>query len=295
MNFQWVGWPGIFPENDNEKQVIQELLATQKCYPIWLTRDQIQKNQLFNERFLRPLFHNFKGTDENELDDNNSELWHSYCDLNTKFVQALLQIQQPKAMVWIHDVQLLLAPIYLRRQHLNANIGFYFHSPFPSTDIFKTFQYRLEILKSLLCCDLIGFHLFEFARNFYTSTSKILHLQAVNKKGGFIGIEYHGRTVLLRINHIGIDQEAISGMLKSQNFLNFKYLLSQQIQFKKVIIGSVDRLHPISGIKSKLEGYQHFLKNYPPFRKNTILIQYLTPGKLEDINLKEEESKNGVK
>jgi len=39
----------------------------------------------------------------------------------------------------------------------------------------------------------------------------------------------------------------------------------------------VDRLHPISGIKAKLEGYQHFLKTYPPFRQNTCLIQYVLP------------------
>jgi trehalose-6-phosphate synthase len=36
-------------------------------------------------------------------------------------------------------------------------------------------------------------------------------------------------------------------------------------------------LHPISGIKTKLEGYQLFLKSYPPYRQNTCLIQYVLP------------------
>ena len=42
-------------------------------------------------------------------------------------------------MVWVHDTYLLLAPYYLKRKLLNANIGFSCHAPFPSSDIFKTF------------------------------------------------------------------------------------------------------------------------------------------------------------
>lgn len=54
-------------------------------------------------------------------------------------------------------------------------------------------------------------------------------------------------------------------------------MLTQQIQYKKNIISSVDKWHPLSGIRAKLEGYQHFLRDYPPFRQNTCLIQYIIP------------------
>ena len=36
LNFQWIGWPGIIPKNEEEKEQIQQLLKTQKCYAIWL-------------------------------------------------------------------------------------------------------------------------------------------------------------------------------------------------------------------------------------------------------------------
>jgi trehalose 6-phosphate synthase/phosphatase len=186
-------------------------------------------------------------------------------------------------MVWIHDIHLLLTPLYLKKRDANTNIGFFIHSPFPSSDIYKTYQYRVEILKSLLCCDLIGFHLFEYARNFFASCSKILQLNTVTKKGGFLGVEYNGRTVLLKVNHIGINQDDVYNMIRSQSFFNFKYLLSQQIQYKKYIISSIDRLHPISGIKAKLEGFQHFLKSYPHLRQNTCLIQYVLPPESDAI------------
>jgi trehalose 6-phosphate synthase/phosphatase len=177
---------------------------------------------------------------------------------------------------------LLLTPLYLKKKMVKSNIGFFIHSPFPSSDIYKTFQYRVELLKSLLCCDIIGFHLFEYARNFVASCRKILQLTSVTKKGGYMGVEYNGRTVLLKVNHIGINQEDVYKMIRSQSFFNFKYLLSQQVQYKKYIISSVDRLHPISGIKAKLEGYQMFLKSYPPYRQNTCLIQYILPESFQD-------------
>jgi len=118
-----------------------------------------------------------------------------------------MDFKKDKDMIWIHDIYLLLAPSYLKRADVNVNIGFFLHSPFPSSDTYKIFSYRVEILKSLLCCDLIGFHLFEYARNFCTSCRKLLLLDQSNKHGGFLGIEYNGRTIIITINHIGINQE----------------------------------------------------------------------------------------
>lgn len=115
-----------------------------------------------------------------------------------------MEIKQELEMVWIHDNQLLLVPAFIKKKDVNANIGFFMHSPFPSSDIYKMFPYRGEVLKSLLLCDLIGFHLFEYARNFYTSCRRILGLNHVFKIGGFLAIECFGRNVMLRISHIGI-------------------------------------------------------------------------------------------
>lgn len=94
---------------------------------------------LFNEQFLRPFFHNFKGYDENEIDEQNAEMWHTYCEVNQIFSQNLIQIKKQRDMVWIHDIHLLLTPLYIKKRDVNTNIGFFIHSPFPSSDIYKTF------------------------------------------------------------------------------------------------------------------------------------------------------------
>jgi trehalose 6-phosphate synthase/phosphatase len=151
------------------------------------------------------------------------------------------------------------------------------HSPFPSSDIYKMFPYRNEVLKSLLFCDLIGFHLFEYARNFYTTCRRMLGLNHEFKKGGFLGIECFGRNVMLRISHIGIQVEDIVKAMETETYKNFVNQLqthfSQSASGKRrQIISSIDRFHPISGLKNKLLAYQKFLRDYPHYRTQACLV-----------------------
>lgn len=71
------------------------------------------------------------------------------------------------------------------------------------------FPYRMEVLRSLMCCDLISFHLFEYARNFYTAVTRMLDVRQQFRQGGILGIEYHGRFVPLRVSHIGVDLKEV--------------------------------------------------------------------------------------
>ncbi len=68
-----------------------------------------------------------------------------------------------------------MTPFYLRKDWgSEANICFYFHSPFPSSDVFRMHMHRYDIMNSLLGCDLVGFHLFDFGRNFLALMSALL-------------------------------------------------------------------------------------------------------------------------
>ena len=184
-------------------------------------------------------------------------------------------------MIWIHDNYLLLVPTYVRKRDLNSNIGFFMHCPFPSSDIYKMFPYRREILKSLLMSDLIGFHLFEYARNFYTTCRRVLGLNHEFKKGGFLSIQCFGRNVMLRISHIRVQEEDIASALETESFKTFHAQVCKDLTHppntgpRRHIITSIDRFHPISGIKNKLLAFQKFLRDYPPFRQHVCLLQYV--------------------
>lgn len=60
--------------------------------------------------------------------------------------------------VWIHDYHLLVLPSLLRKRFNRIRCGVFLHSPFPSSEIFRTFPKREELLRSMLNADLIGEH-----------------------------------------------------------------------------------------------------------------------------------------
>jgi trehalose-6-phosphate synthase len=72
-------------------------------------------------------------------------------------------------------------------------VGFFLHSPFPSSEIFRAFPMREELLRGLLNADLVGFHTFDYARHFLSCCSRMLGLDFQSKRGS-IALEYFGRS-----------------------------------------------------------------------------------------------------
>jgi len=113
--------------------------------------------------------------------------WRDYSQLNQNLANKILEVKDklyPELKtIWIHSDNLLMVPYYVKRKFVEANIGFFFHSAFPSSNVYRSFHRRLDILHSLLTCDLIGFHLYEFARNFMNVCHRILGLSPSFKRG----------------------------------------------------------------------------------------------------------------
>ena len=68
-------------------------------------------------------------------------------------------------------------PNLLINKKENTHIGLYIHSSLPSSDIVKGFPNYPEIFKSILLCDVIGFHDFTAARNFLTIMKRLITLE----------------------------------------------------------------------------------------------------------------------
>lgn len=60
-----------------------------------------------------------------------------------------------------------------------VKIGFFLHTPFPSSEIYRILPVRKEILLGILHCDLIGFHTYDYARHFLSSCARILGLSTM--------------------------------------------------------------------------------------------------------------------
>lgn len=107
----------------------------------------------------------------------SEEAWVAYQAANRKYAKAVAKDIKDGDCVWIHDFHLMLLPAMLREElgkDFNVKIGFFLHTPFPSSEIYRILPVRKEILRGVLECDLLGFHTQDYARHFLSSCSIVL-------------------------------------------------------------------------------------------------------------------------
>lgn len=126
-----------------------------------------------SDSILWPLFHYHPG--EITFDES---AWSAYREVNRLFAKAVVNDVQDGDLIWVHDYHLMLLPEMLREEigdsKKNVKIGFFLHTPFPSSEIYRILPVREALLTGVLDCDLIGFHTYDYARHFLSSCSRIL-------------------------------------------------------------------------------------------------------------------------
>jgi trehalose 6-phosphate synthase/phosphatase len=197
-----------------------------------------------------------------------------------KLVEVLVSLEDD--FVWIHDYHLLVLPSLIRKRFHRVRCGIFLHSPFPSSEIFRTFPRREEILRSLLNADLIGFHTFDYARHFLSCCSRMLGLEHRTSRGSII-LEYYGRDVGIKIMPTGVKPERLLAGFGWSDTKWRRGELAAQFAGKTVLI-AVDDMDIFKGIELKLQAFEQVLVHHPEWRGKLVLIQVTTaaraPGKL---------------
>eukprot|EP00826_Nyctotherus_ovalis_P010991 TRINITY_DN1286_c0_g1_i13.p1 TRINITY_DN1286_c0_g1~~TRINITY_DN1286_c0_g1_i13.p1 ORF type:complete len:735 (-),score=192.46 TRINITY_DN1286_c0_g1_i13:151-2355(-) len=229
----------------------------------------------YYETVMNPIFLNFVSLDNNN-EVRDDELFKAYRTMNQVFMSTVVSIcaKNPKAMVLFNDPYFLLAP-KMAPEVNPPRMGYFFHSPFPSYELYRIFPASQEFLESALCCDTVAFQVYEYARHFFTSCHRILGLEAESRRGGSIGIIYKGRDVLVRVVHVGISKEYTLSVLEGDKFKEEVEKLRKATRGKTVVAG-VERMSLISGIKNKLIAYEGLLKEYRECSDRVLLVQYCT-------------------
>lgn len=186
-----------------------------------------------------------------------------------KLVEVLGSLEDD--YVWIHDYHLLVLPSLLRKRFHRIKCGFFLHSPFPSSEIFRTFPRREEVLRSLLNADLIGFHTFDYARHFLSCCSRMLGLEHKTSRGSII-LEYYGRDVGMKIMPTGVKPERLLDVAASDDATWRRGELAAQFQGKTVLLG-VDDMDVFKGIEFKLSAFEQVLEHHPEWRGRLVLVQ----------------------
>jgi trehalose 6-phosphate synthase len=192
--FQWYGWPGLEVPEDEVPLVKDRLKEDYNAVPIMLDDELADKHyngfssesfidpdldrtvadpKSFTDAIMWPLFHYHPG--EITFDES---AWKAYTEANRIFAREVAKDVQDNDLIWVHDYHLMLLPQMLREEigtkARNVKLGFFLHTPFPSSEIYRILPVRNDILLGVLSCDLIGFHTYDYARHFLSSCSRIL-------------------------------------------------------------------------------------------------------------------------
>eukprot|EP01083_Nonionella_stella_P057372 150629_1 len=271
QKMKWVGWVGTFVPEEDRPGVIKQM-AEHSCIPVFIPEDIAhQYYNGFANDILWPLFHYVPIPIKTVFDASDN--WYAYQEANRMFAKMVLDNSDPGDVIWVHDYHLMLLPKMLRRVRRRCKLGWFLHTPFPSSEIFRTVPYRESLLKGLLSCNLIGFHTFDYARHFKSSCTRILGYDATPE-----AIEHRGHLTTVGAFPIGINYSRFADALKLDETKRHIEFFRKQFAGQKVIVG-IDRLDYVKGLLQKFYAYEKFLEDHPEWVSKVVLVQIAVPSR----------------
>nr|GLL25843.1 alpha,alpha-trehalose-phosphate synthase [UDP-forming] 5-like [Ipomoea trifida] len=282
---------------NEQDDVAQTLLETFKCVPAFIPPELFSKfYHGFCKQQLWPLFHYMLPLSPDLGGRFDRNLWQAYVSVNKIFADKVMEVISPDDdFVWVHDYHLMVLPTFLRKRFNRVKLGFFLHSPFPSSEIYRTLPVRAELLRALLNSDLIGFHTFDYARHFLSCCSRMLGIPYQSKRG-YIGLEYYGRTVSIKILPVGIHMGQLQSVLDLPETEARVAELRDKFRGQTVLLG-VDDMDIFKGISLKLLAFEQFLIQHPALRGKIVLVQIANParGRGKDVQEVQSETDTTVK
>ncbi|PRW61035.1 Alpha,alpha-trehalose-phosphate synthase [UDP-forming] 1 isoform B [Chlorella sorokiniana] len=279
-NFQtkWIGWPGVYIEAGPERDELTAALHSEGYSPVYLDQKtcDLHYNGFCNS-VLWQLFHYVPLNIDSKLSETRmlQFQWGAHQLANKIFAEVVLQHYQDGDIVWVQDYHLMLLPAILKEHKPRMKVGFFLHTPFPSSEIYRTLPVREELLRSVLKADLIGFHTYDYARHFVSACTRILGLEGTPS-----GVEDNGSLTRVAAFPIGIDPDRFTEALEMPEVkANIAQLLNRYAG-RKVMLG-VDRLDMIKGIPQKLLAFEKFLEEHPEWRDKVLLVQIAVPSRTD--------------
>lgn len=196
-----------------------------------------------------------------------------YRNVNLRFAEAVVEEHAEGDHIWIQDYHLMLAPDYIRQVLPEATIAHFWHIPWPAMEVFRILPWARELLRGLLGCDLIGFHVEEYVENFLESARVLLGARVEGNV-----IHWEGRRVRVEAHPIGIDTAGFRRMATHAE--EEAERLREEAGTDHIVVG-VDRLDYTKGIRSRLRAFEHFLEQHPEYHRRVTFFQIATPSRTE--------------
>ena len=207
----WVGMLKNFDEFDEiELEEIFTFLEGKMIYVVEVKKKQYEDYYIYYNNILIPTFIDNSISSDNEYSQNYNKYYNSFQAVNRKFAETLCKFGDMNDLIMLNDMNLCFIPNALaQKKKINWRIGIYIHLCFPSSDVFKAFPNSIDIMYSLVLCDVIGFHIYQEARNFMTILERDFWIYPQIKNKGYITFDYLGKYSFIFIKYCGIDNKKV--------------------------------------------------------------------------------------
>lgn len=265
----WVGWTGGPEEEIDDRAALTTQLRSLDIEPVFLSQAEVDGfYEGYSNSTLWPILHGML-----ERTQFNHESERLYRQANEKFAEAIVAIAEDDDIVWIHDYHLFFLPAMLRKKMPGLRIGFFLHTPFPSSDILRTLPAKRELLLGLLGADLIGFHTYNNLRHFRSSLLRVLGIETEHDS------LYHlGRKHQLGVFPIGHNRKGFHEAMATDTFLAAQTELAENLGERKLVL-NVERLDYTKGVPQKLDAIRHFLENNSDQRDKIMFLIIAVPSR----------------
>ena len=265
----WIGWPGIYTDDEEERKEITERLNELDFYPVFLTNDHLEKYyEGYSNSTIWPLCHYFFS-----YIDYKTEYWDAYQEVNKLFRDVAIPLINDEDIIWVQDYQLMLLPALIREKKSEVSIGYFHHIPFPSYELFRVLPKREVVLNGLLGADLIGFHTHDYMRHFISAIYRVLQLESKLDE-----IQLSDRMVHVDTFPMGINYDHYHDAVLEPKVKEYVKEIRKNIGDESIIL-SVDRLDYSKGILHRLHGFSQFLENHPEYLGKVSLAMIVVPSR----------------
>ncbi|MCW3077191.1 MAG: bifunctional alpha,alpha-trehalose-phosphate synthase (UDP-forming)/trehalose-phosphatase, partial [Bacteroidetes bacterium] len=269
-NITWIG-AADFNKEDWEEFKTEKRELEFGIVPVFLEKEMesLYYNG-FSNSLLWPLFHYFPTYAEYD-----EAFYKAYKSVNEIFAEAIRSTATDNDTVWIHDYHLMLVPGLLYQGEKKISSSFFLHIPFPSFELIKLIpeEWRNDILKSLLCSDVVGFQTADYCNHFKSSLSYFLGVECVNNC-----VNQDGHITLVKDYPISIDFQKFNSAYNNEEVIKERALVKKKYESVKMIF-SLDRLDYSKGVMNRLQAYEQLLENHTELRGKVAFVINVIPSR----------------
>ena len=273
MTISWIGTIG-FPTDALPQSVRDDIndhmLNEYNSEVVYVTDKDFNGHYThFCKTILWPIFH-YQVPDHPKSKAYADHSWEFYQNLNQAFADKVVSSYRKGDEVWVHDYHLLLVPGMIRQKLPDAKIGFFLHSAFPSSEVFRCLAKRKQLLDGMLGANLIAFQVEEYAQHFLQTCSRLLTVETTPD-----GVQLENHFVNVTSQPMGINPPAIAEAHQSEEVRTWIEDIANKYAGKMLIVAR-DKLDHVHGIRQKLLAFELFLNKHPEWATEVVLIQVAT-------------------